>query len=205
MFRIAVLISDVGTGTNLQAIINGVKSGKIHAEIVKVIADTSKAPGLKKAKEQKFPVKIVSEKEKLLEELKKINPDYVCLDGWKQIIPDELIETFKILNVHPGLIPDTLSDKVYNPDQTLALWNRGKLATGAIQNFLDQKSTYSGSTVHLLSKEFDFGKVLGRAFEKVQKGDTAESLYKRLKIKENKLYVEVLAKLCSSHLAGQGG
>ena len=122
---------------------------------------------------------------------------YICLAGWKQIILPEVIENFlnKILNLHPGLIPDTINGTVKNPDKTTALWNKGMLTTKAIQNFLDKKSTFAGSSIHFLTSEFDFGPVLGRTFEKVEDRDNVESLYSRLKRKENKLYVEVLQKL----------
>ena len=70
------------------------------------------------------------------------------------------------------------------------------LTTKAIQNFLDQKSTFAGSSIHFLTSNFDFGPVLGRVFEKIIPHDNVESLYSRLKKKENKLYVEVLEKLC---------
>jgi len=46
--------------------------------------------------------------------------------------------------------------------------------------------------------EFDFGPVLGRCFEQINDDDTVESLYARLKAKENQLYVDVLAKLTST-------
>jgi len=142
--RIAVLISNKGKGTNLQAIINAVESGIIHA------------------------------------------------------ILDEVIDAFpnRILNVHPGLIPDSPDGTVTAPDNTQALWNKGKFADKAIQNFLDQKSTYAGSTIHFLSNEFDFGPVLQRGFVKVHKNDTVDSLYGRLKKEEHKIYIESLQKLC---------
>lgn len=201
MKRIVVLISNKGTGTNLQAIIDGVTGGKISAKIVAVISDTSLALGLNRARKHKIPIKIVLKKEDLLKVLQKLNPDYICLAGWKQIVLDEVIDNFpnRILNVHPGLIPDTLDGVVKNPDGSDGLWNRGKLTDKAIQNFLDSKATYAGSTIHFLSKEFDFGPVLGRCFEKIKKGDTVDSLYQRLKVKENKLYVDVLAKLCKKN------
>lgn len=199
MKKLVVLISNIGTGTNLQAIIDGVNSGKIRAKITAVISDTSDALGLNKARKSKIPMKIIPKKEQLLPTLKKINPDYICLAGWKQIILDEVIDSFpnRILNTHPGLIPDTLDSFVKNPDGTRSLWNKGKMTEKAIQNFLDKGSTYAGCSNHFLSHEFDFGPVLGRCFEKIKKGDTVDSLYERLKKKENKLYVDVLAKFCS--------
>lgn len=198
MMRIVVLISDKGTGTNLQAIIDGVKTGKIKAKIAAVISDTPEALGLKRAKKHKLPIKIVPKKEQLLLALKKLSPDYVCLAGWKQIILDEVIDNFpnRILNIHPGLIPDKVDGEVLNPDGSQGLWNRGKLTDQAIKNFLDNRASYAGSTIHFLTHEFDYGPVLGRCFEKIKREDTVDSLYTRLKKKENKLYVDVLAKLC---------
>jgi phosphoribosylglycinamide formyltransferase-1 len=195
-----VLISDVGTGTNLQAIIDGVEAQKINAEICAVISDTIDALGLERAKKHNLNIEICSTKEELLPLLQKFNPDYVCLAGWKQIILDGVIESFpnKILNLHPGLIPDKVDGKVQNPDRTDAIWNKGMLTNKAIQNFLDKKATFAGSSIHFLTSNFDFGPVLGRTFEKIDEHDNVESLYSRLKKKENKLYVEVLEKITSN-------
>ena len=195
--RIAVLISDTGTGTNLQAIIDGIESKKINAEIAAVISDKESAPGLERAKKHNLNIEICPKKDDLLHLLKNISPDYVCLAGWKQIVKDEVIEAFpnKILNLHPGLIPDTTDGNIVNPDGTEGLWNKGMLANKAIANFLDQKKSFAGSSIHFLTLNFDFGPVLGKTFEKVEPNDTVESLYPRLKKKENKLYVEVLSKL----------
>jgi len=199
--NIAVLISNAGAGTNLKAIIDGVKNGKIKAEICAVISDKEAAPGLKHASDNHLAIEICPQKEALLPLLRKLSPDYICLAGWKQIILDEVIAAFpnKILNLHPGLIPDTEDGLVKNPDGTLGLWNRGMLTTKAIQNFLDQKSTFVGSSIHFLTLNFDFGPVLGRIFEPILQEDTVDSLYARLKAKENQLYVEVLKKLTFQH------
>jgi len=197
--RIAILISNTGTGTNLQAIIDGVSEGKIKAEICAVISDTPEALGLERAKKHNLKIEICQKKEELLPLLQKLNPDYICLAGWKQIILDEVILAYanKILNLHPGLIPDTIDTIIKNPDGTDALWNKGMMTNKAIQNFLDHKATFAGSSIHFLTLDFDFGPVLGRVFEKIGANDTIETLYDRLKKKENELYVEVLEKLTS--------
>lgn len=198
MKRLAVLISNKGTGTNLQAIINGVEQKKINGKIALVISDTREALGLSYAKKHNLPIAVCQDKESLLSLLKKNRIDYICLAGWKQIILDEVIDAFpnRIINTHPGLIPNRMNKAVINPDRTKALWNKGKMTYKAMQNFLDNKATYAGCTNHLLSHEFDFGPVLGRCFEKIKPNDTIDSLYSRLKIKENRLYVKVLQKLC---------
>lgn len=200
MKKIVVLISNRGTGTNLQAIIDGIENGKINGQIVAVISDTQDAIGLERAKKHNLQIEICPKKEQLLSVLEKYNPDFICLAGWKQIVTDDVIEAFsnKILNLHPGIIPNQLDRNEKNPDNTEALWNRGKLTDKAIQNFLDNKSTYSGSSLFFLSKDFDFGKVLSRCFEKIKSDDTVETLYSRLKQKENKMYIEVLQRLCSN-------
>jgi len=199
MKKLAILISDAGTGTNLQAIIDAVKTKKLKAKIELVVSSSKDAFGLKKAQENKISTMVVDKKN----DLKKIFEDYqidlIVLAGWKLIISQSLISAFKnkILNLHPGLIPDKMEGVALNPDKTNGLWNRGKLTDIAIKNFLDKKATYAGSTVHFLSNEFDFGKILNRCFEKILPNDTLESLYKRLKKKENKIYVESLKHLCN--------
>jgi phosphoribosylglycinamide formyltransferase-1 len=178
--KLAVLVHEGGAQTNLRAIRSAIEEGKINADICAVISD------------KEDPKTI----------LEKTTPDYICLCGWKKIIPDEMIRKYenKILNLHPGLIPETNhggdASVVENPDGTDALWNKGMYGDKAIQNFLDQKATYAGSSVHFLTLDFDFGPVLGRTYEKIEADDTVESLYVRLKKKENELYVEVLEKLC---------
>lgn len=197
--KLAALISDAGAGTNLQAIIDGIEKGQINAEICAVVSDNVNALGLERAKKHNLKIEICPSKNKLLELLKKLNPDYICLAGWKQIVLDEVILAYpnKILNLHPGLIPDTDNGSIKNPDGTNGPWNKGMLSHKAVKNFLDYKATFAGSSIHFLTLNFDFGPVLGRTFEKIQPYDNVESLYSRLKKKENKLYVEVLEKLIS--------
>ena len=173
--KLAILVHEGSTQTNRRAIEGAVALGKINAEISAVISDIQDATPI----------------------LEQFSPDYICLAGWKKIIPDEMITKYenKILNLHPGLIPDTMDGKAKNPDGTEALWNKGMYANKAIQNFLDSKSTYAGSCIHFLTLDFDFGPVLGKTFEKIEASDDVNSLYTRLKKKENQLYVEVLEKL----------
>ncbi len=197
MKSLAILISNAGTGSNLQAIIDAINNKKISGRISVVVSSDTDAYGLVRAKKSKIHTEI-SNKKNLLKTLKKYEIDFVCLAGWRLIIDKDVLSNYKnkILNLHPGLIPDEMNGKIKNPDGTTAIWNRGKLTDAAIENFLNNNATYAGSSIHFLSDEFDFGKVLDRTFEKINKDDTVESLYKRLKVKENKLYVSVLKKLC---------
>jgi len=178
--KLVLLVHEGSAQTNLKAIGNAIYKNKINAEISAVI----------------------SRKEDTLSTIERILPDYICLCGWKKTIPNKVIKKYKnkILNLHPGLIPDTLdknAKKIRNPDNTEALWNKGMYGNRAIANFLDKKATFAGSSVHFLTLNFDFGPVLGRTFEQIKTDDTIESLYLRLKKKENELYVKVLEKLTS--------
>jgi len=197
--EMAVLISTTGKGTNLRAIIDGIEHKKINGKIVVVVSDTADAFGLKIAKKHHIPIHILSHQENLTKLFKeKYSVKYLVLAGWKKIIPGDLINLFhnRILNLHPGLIPDSFGGKVKTPDGEKGLWNRGLLGNAAIKNFLDKKATYAGSSIHFLTKKFDFGPVLARCFEKILPDDTVNSLYCRLKKKENEMYVSVLQTLC---------
>lgn len=173
--KLIFLVHAGSNHTNLKAVQVAISAGRINAEISAIVSDNQPLP-----------------------DLEKISPDYICLAGWKKFIPEELIKKYKILNMHPGLIPETMDGSTLNPDGTLALWNKGMYADKALANFINHGATYAGSTLHFLTLDFDFGPVLGRTFEKIQVGDTVESLYARLKKKENELYVEVLEKLTNA-------
>lgn len=197
MLKLAVLVSNAGTGTNLQAIIDAIEKGELKATIEIVVSGSSDAYGLERARKHSLPSLHIKKNENLDEILNKKKIDYIVLAGWKRIIPESLINNYsnKILNLHPGLIPDTIDGFVENPDGTVGLWNRGKLTDNAINSFLQSGTTYAGSTIFCLSNEFDFGPVLARCFEKINKNDTVKSLYLRLKKKENTMYVETLKQL----------
>ena len=50
MIRIAVLISGQGRGSNMQAIIDGCKSGKINGEVALVVGVNNGAPAMERAR-----------------------------------------------------------------------------------------------------------------------------------------------------------
>lgn len=200
MKKLAILISNGGTGSNLQAIIDAIEEKRLEAEIAVVVSDTPDAYGIQRANKHSISTLIVSKKDSLTEVLhSKYEADYIVLAGWKMIVPEEMIDAFEnqILNLHPGLIPDTMDAVVKCPDGSTGEWNRGKFTEKALQQFLDNNDTYAGSTVHFLSHAFDFGPILKRCFVKINKGDTVESLYSRLKKEEHKTYIEVLKELCN--------
>lgn len=223
MRRIAVLTSNKGTGSNLEAIFDAIdkkiiKSGKV----VVVVSDKSDALALKRAKSRKIPTLVFPLSDyknnkvrqdydnklgKLLKEKYKI--DLVVLAGWMIILSDNFISHFphQIINLHPGLLPDqgeyiTLS----NGKKIKAI--RGLHTNAAVKYAIDHKYPVTGSTVHLITSKVDEGKVLKRSEVKIKKGDTVESLYKRMKKEEHKILpiaIEEYLKGLKVLIIGSGG
>jgi len=114
MIKIAVLVS--GRGTNLQAIINAIKKGRIDGEIKIVISDNPKAYALQRAKKNKITTQVVPykkfrNKEKYEQEILRHLDDYkinlIVLAGYMRILSPEFIKKYRyrIINIHPALLP----------------------------------------------------------------------------------------------------
>lgn len=203
LIKLAVLISNKGTGSNLQAIIDAIKSDKLRATVSMVISDQRDAQGLLRAKNNHIPTKTMvlrnrkSQEErnafalKLADYLNKKEVDVAVFAGFGTIVSDPYFSLFKgiSINVHPGLVPDPWKFT----DGTPAPWNRGLMTEKAVANFL--RLSYAGSTIHVVTREPDFGPVLKRVVVKVKKNDTVESLYQRLKPAEHKGLIATLKQL----------
>ena len=99
MLRVVVCVS--GGGTNLQAMIDGIKEGRINnAGIVRVISNNRDAYALKRAEENHIPGVCISPKDyadreafhkALLEAVREAEPDLIVLAGFLVVIPKEMI------------------------------------------------------------------------------------------------------------------
>ncbi|MEW5997031.1 MAG: phosphoribosylglycinamide formyltransferase [Candidatus Micrarchaeota archaeon] len=114
MIRIGVLAS--GRGSNLQAIIDGIKEGEIDGKVVVLVTDNPEAKAIERAKENGIPVEVVERKKfksreemnaKIAEVLKGRAAELVVLAGYMRIISRELLEPFRnrMINIHPALLP----------------------------------------------------------------------------------------------------
>ncbi len=199
--RLAVLVSNKGTGSNLRALIGAGFYIKL------VIADREDAAGVKIAKEKQIDFKVTpyqkpeeTSKEKfrdiysqeIAEILNKHKIDAAILAGFNRILTKPFFKTFrgKTINVHPGAIPDHENGVFRLEDGTEIPWNQGMLTDAAVTNFLTLST--AASSIHIVTEKADFGPVLKRVFVPVKKNDTVESLYTRLKKAENKGLIEVL-------------
>ena len=115
MKNIVVLVS--GGGTNLQALIDAEKSGIIkNGRITCVISSKEGVYALERAKNNDIPTRViprrnyadsVSYSKAILEALNEEKADLVVLAGFMTIL-DKCVTSayaYKIINVHPALIP----------------------------------------------------------------------------------------------------
>ena len=176
MLRVVVMVS--GGGTNLQAIIDGVKSGAItNTEIVGVISNNRNAYALKIAEENGISSQCVSPKDfdtreifngKLLETVDGYRPDLIVLAGFLVVIPPEMTAKYRnrIINIHPSLIPSFCGKGYYGLKVHEAALERGVKVVGA--------------TVHFVDEGTDTGPIILQKAVEVRQGDTPEILQRRV-------------------------
>ncbi len=192
--RIAVLAS--GGGTNLQAIIDHFAAIASPAgTIVLVASNRERCGALDRARSAGIPTEIFEATDDgtaLLTLLDKASVDLVVLAGYLKHIPEKVIREYhgRIINIHPGLLPDFGGPGMYGSRVHAAV-----LASGA---------TTTGLTVHFVDDEYDHGPVIAQWRVRVKIDDTAESLAERVLSAEHVVYprvVDMVAALSNSGLA----
>ncbi|MBQ2714719.1 MAG: phosphoribosylglycinamide formyltransferase [Clostridia bacterium] len=193
MKRLAVLAS--GGGTDLQSIIDAVESGKINGKIVCVISDKEDAYALKRAENHSIRAEYVKrgESDTLLSLLKSLEVDYVILAGYLGILPEILIQTYpyKIINIHPSLIPSFCGMGFYGMRVHQAVYDRGVRFTGA--------------TVHFVDEGADTGKIIKQVVVEIDEEDTPETIQKKVLAEEHVLLPEVVGLLCEDKVTVRDG
>lgn len=176
MLRVGVMVS--GGGTNLQAILDAVNSGKVtNAEVVTVISNNPNAYALERAKKHGIPAICISPKqfetreafnEALLEQVDACNLDLIVLAGFLVKIPEKMVEKYqhRIINIHPSLIPSFCGVGYYGLKVHEAALARGVKVTGA--------------TVHFVDGGMDTGPIILQKAVEVEEGDTPEILQRRV-------------------------
>ena len=176
MLRVGVLVS--GGGTNLQAIMDAVDSGKItNAEISLVVSNNPGAYALNRAESRGIPAKCISPKtfenreefhKALLLELQENKIDLVVLAGFLVAIPSMIVEAYpnRIINIHPSLIPSFCGVGVSGLHVHEGVLARGVKVTGA--------------TVHFVDTGTDTGPIILQKAVEVRQGDTPEVLQRRV-------------------------
>lgn len=176
MLNIVVCVS--GGGTNLQAIMDAIETGKIAgARIIRVISNNRNAYALTRAHEHGIDAVCVSPRdyetrelfhEALLHAVDEAKPDLVVLAGFLVVIPREMIRRYanRIINIHPSLIPSFCGTGYYGLKVHEAALARGVKVTGA--------------TVHFVDEGTDTGPIILQKAVEVCGGDTPEILQRRV-------------------------
>lgn len=176
MIRLAVLVS--GGGTNLQAIMDAIRDGKItNAEIASVISNNADAYALKRAEDYGCEALLLSPKDyddreqfnnALLNALKERNIDLVVLAGYLVVVPACVIREFesRIINIHPSLIP--------------SFCGTGYYGLHVHEKALERGVKISGATVHFVDEGTDTGPIIMQKAVEVKAGDTPKELQQRI-------------------------
>lgn len=176
MLNVVVLVS--GGGTNLQAIIDAIESGRItNTKITGVISNNKNAYALERAQNHGIAGKCISPKEfasreefneKLLETIDGMKPDLIVLAGFLVVIPPEMTAKYRnrIINIHPSLIPAFCGTGYYGLKVHEAALARGVKIVGA--------------TVHFVDEGTDTGPIILQKAVEVESGDTPEILQRRV-------------------------
>jgi len=195
--RIAVLVS--GGGTNLQALIDAEKTGLFgNGRLSLVLASKPGVYALERAANHGIPSKVLPRKafetiadysRALVDTLQEEKIDLVVLAGFLTIIDEQVFEAFpyRIINVHPALIPSFCGKGYYGLHV-----HEAALAKGV---------KISGATVHFVTPECDAGPIILQKAVEVLPGDTPEILQQRIMEQaEWKILPEAVKLFCEGRL-----
>jgi phosphoribosylglycinamide formyltransferase-1 len=176
--RVVVLIS--GSGSNLQALIDGQQAGDLPIEIVSVISNRPDVYGLTRAAQANVPTVLLDHKafanreefdQQLMQVIDDYSPDLVVLAGFMRILTQQFTQHYlgRMLNIHPSLLPKFQGLHTH-------------------QRALDAQETRHGVTVHFVTAELDGGPSAIQASVPIIDGDDASSLAKRVQRQEHIIY-----------------
>ncbi len=193
--NIAVLVS--GRGSNLQSIIDSIKSGYIEDTTIKVvISDVSDAYALERARDNGIDAVFIvpsehSDKhtfeESILRTLKEHDVDLVLLAGYMRILGKQVIREYRncIMNIHPALLP-------------------------AFKGLHAQRQAFeygvkvAGCTVHFVDEGMDSGPIVLQRCIHVLEDDTADTLADRILEQEHQIYPEAVKLFIEGKLKVEG-
>jgi phosphoribosylglycinamide formyltransferase-1 len=187
-FKATVLIS--GSGSNLQALIDARRAGRLAIEIGHVISNVADARGLQRAEQAGIPTSVLEhgafasrdDFDRALSLLVAAgDPDLVVLAGFMRIIGPAVLEPFRgrMINLHPSLLP------LY----------RG---TNTYQRAIDAGDRQHGASIHFVTEELDGGPVISQVVIPIEESDDAAALAARLGPMEHRLVVATVG-LFSTH------
>ena len=193
--RIAVLAST--RGTDMQAIIDEIESGKLNAEIVCVISNKKEAYALERAKKHGIEAIFIDPKGKspeeydkeILNELEKRDVDLIILIGYNKIVTKVLIDKYRnrIMNIHPSLLP------------AFPGWDRN-----VHQAVLDYGCKVTGCTLHFVDESLDAGPIILQKAVEVDENDTVDTLKEKVQKAEQEIILKGIRLFMEGKLKVEG-
>jgi phosphoribosylglycinamide formyltransferase-1 len=192
-----VLIS--GSGSNLQALMDGAADGYLPIELRAVVSNEADAFGLHRAAAAGIEGRVLSHRDfasradydrALMALIDDYRPGLVALAGFMRILTPDFVAHYRgrLLNIHPSLLPR----------------HRG-LHTHA--RVLEAGDTEHGASVHFVTEELDGGPLVLQVRVPVQADDDAEILAARVLRHEHRIYPQVVRWFAEGRLrlTDQGG
>ncbi len=179
-------------GSNMQAIIDAAKNGKLHAAPVVVISNNADSTALERARKEGVPGYYLSGKTHpdpdgldvaILDTLISHKVDIVALAGYMKKLGPKTLSYFKgrVLNIHPALLPKH--------------GGKGMYGIHVHEAVIAAREKESGVTIHLVIEEYDRGPVIAQVRVPVEPDDTPETLAARVLVEEHKLYPATLERI----------
>ncbi len=194
MTRILVLIS--GSGSNLQAILDGCAQGRIDGQVVAVISNKADAYGLVRAEQAGVATEVLSHQgfdsreaydAALMARIDSHQPDLIVLAGFMRILTGDLVRHYqgRMLNIHPSLLPKYQGLHTH-------------------QRAIDAGDDEHGASVHFVTEELDGGPVVLQARVPIFPEDEAADVAARVQTQEHSLYPLVVQWFCQGRLRCDG-
>jgi phosphoribosylglycinamide formyltransferase-1 len=192
--RLVVLIS--GGGTTLQNLLDRISVGALNAVVAGVVSSRAKVFGVERAKRAGLPVTVVlrepagSFPDRVWTAIRTFNPDLVCLAGWLHLLPIPDDFRFRVLNIHPALLP--------------AFGGKGLYGRHVHEAVLAYGAKVSGCTVHFADDTYDTGPILVQKCVPVLERDTPDTLAARVFQAECQAYPEAIELIAAGRVTVQG-
>lgn len=183
--RIAIMAS--GSGSNAQKIMEYFKDNE-EVVVDCLLSNNPKAYALERAEKMSIET-LVFNRSQLYEDqfvkdfLEKRKINLVVLAGFLWLIPEILVQNFKIVNIHPALLPQYGGKNMYGMK--------------VHQTVINNKEPFSGITIHHVNEKYDDGAIIFQATCPVAPDDTPESLAEKIHKLEHEHYSRIISKLLS--------
>ncbi|NQU51878.1 MAG: phosphoribosylglycinamide formyltransferase [Bacteroidetes bacterium] len=117
----------------------------------------------------------------VVEKLKERGVDFIVLAGFLWLIPSNLIQNFKIVNIHPALLPNYGGKGMYGMNVHKAV--------------VENKETESGISIHFVNEKYDEGELIFQAKCPVLATDSPDDVANKIHELEHKHFPEVIEKV----------